>query len=312
MLPQWAVHTVFELQLAAVGMGTYLGDEDDATDLLQEKALIDLLTLGCNVIDCAPNYRDGRAELSVGRALSNAFASGIAARDEVFVATKVGLLTEDSPLAQKFVLGPEGSCYEPACVLSSLENSLRQLQLSCVDCVFIHNLELLKLADAEFFTKRFEALAECLEQAVATGLCAAWGISSWSGFRVDGSHTDYLSLKDLRSAQWPHLRYIQLPLGLWGSEAITEVWQDGKTILEVAEDMGIFANSPLLQGELVSILKQNKISVENAVRFVRDTPGIDVVLLGIKQSSHVQSWKKIQLAKPLSVIQTFGTTLELK
>ena len=80
-LPSCAVHEVHSLRLSALGMGTYMGNMDHITDRQQEDALVHLLRLGCNVIDCAPNYRNGRSELSVGRALKRAIGQGIAERE---------------------------------------------------------------------------------------------------------------------------------------------------------------------------------------------------------------------------------------
>ena len=303
-LPPWAVRDVMGLRLAAIGLGTYMGDADQQTDELQHNAVMALLGMGCNLIDCAPNYRDGRAEKCVGDALREALSSTVCSREDVFVSTKVGLLPESSGLTQRFACGPEGECFEPDCVLLSLEESLERLGLACVDCVFIHNLELLLRQGAEHFPHRFRVLANALEQAVSEGMARSWGISSWLGFRVPESHPSYLKLADLVSSDTPHLRCLQIPLGLWGSEAVTGDWQDGKSILEVKEDLAIFANSSLRQGELVPVLQRDNL-VEDAVCFVRDTKGVDAVLLGIKSQPHIHAWQRMQLQSPRDVLPLF-------
>jgi len=306
-LPPWASRDVMGLRLAAVGLGTYMGDKDASTDARQVEAVLALLGLGCNLIDCAPNYRGGQAEKSVGAALRRAFDTFVCSRDEIFIATKVGLLPEGSGLAQRFVCGPEGECYEPECALLSLEESLKRLGLTCVDCVFIHNLELLRLQDADQFNSRFRVLANALECAVAEGMTRSWGISSWSGFRVPENHPSHLNLVDLVSPDTPYLRCLQIPLGLWGSEAVTGKWQDGKSILEAKGDLAVFANSTLRQGALATVLSDNL--VEDAVCFVRDMKNVDAVLLGLKSQPHIQVWQRIQLQKPSDRLSIFELSL---
>ena len=293
-LPSCAVHEVHSLRLSALGMGTYMGNMDHITDRQQEDALVHLLRLGCNVIDCAPNYRNGRSELSVGRALKRAIGQGIAEREAVFVATKVGLVPENRALPAPFTAGPEHSCYAPPWLRRSLRASLRRLNLETADCVFVHNLELLRLTDTAHFEQNFIAVAECMEDMVRDGMTRAWGISSWNGFRVPENHPEYLSLDRLRARSWPHLRYLQLPLGLWGSEAVTGTWQGGESILDHARDLAVFASSPLLQGELAAALGNSSDSIEKAVLFVRDTANVAVTLLGIKQKAHVEAWNRMQ------------------
>jgi aryl-alcohol dehydrogenase-like predicted oxidoreductase len=300
-LPPWAVREVHGLRLAAIGLGTYIGQEDAATDELQENAIVSLLAMGCNVIDCAPNYRSGRAEICVGRALRRAIENGSVARDEIFVATKVGLATEGSALAGHFPLESEGSCYEPKYVWASLQESLGRLGLTCVDCVFIHNLEVLRQGDPTGFARRFGVLAEAIEEMTTVGLTKSWGISSWHGFRVETRHPAYLRLGDIVSERTPNLRHIQFPLGLWGVEALTGRWQDGQNILNAARGLGIFVNSTLAQGELATVLSDQK-DIERAVCFVRDTPGVDVVLLGLKSPVHIQSYCTIQRQPPQDVL----------
>jgi aryl-alcohol dehydrogenase-like predicted oxidoreductase len=83
------------LRLSSIGLGTYLGGDDDATDRRYEEAIARALELGCNVLDAAINYRSMRSERSIGRALAAAFAAGTLRRDEVVVATKAGFLPFD-------------------------------------------------------------------------------------------------------------------------------------------------------------------------------------------------------------------------
>src|SRR5258706_498668 len=84
------------VSLSSIGLGTYLGKEDAATDGGYEESIAVALASAVNVFDSAINYRGQRSERMIGRALARAFAEGGVNRDEVFVSTKGGYLPHDS------------------------------------------------------------------------------------------------------------------------------------------------------------------------------------------------------------------------
>src|SRR5476651_1232986 len=86
------------LWASSVGIGTYLGPPDDATDAAYQQALSAALSLGCNVIDCAINYRFQRSERAVGAWLARSMADGSMRRDEVIIATKGGFVPFDKAM----------------------------------------------------------------------------------------------------------------------------------------------------------------------------------------------------------------------
>src|SRR5688572_3400 len=83
------------VSFSSVGLGTYLGPDDDATDEQYREAIVRALELGVNVLDSAINYRNQRSERAVGAALRTAIEQGIATREQVVLATKGGFLTFD-------------------------------------------------------------------------------------------------------------------------------------------------------------------------------------------------------------------------
>src|SRR5918999_2696086 len=83
------------LMVSSLGIGTYLGPDDDATDALYTKAVARALEQGINVIDTAVNYRHQRSERAIGAALAEAIGAGTVQRDEVLVATKGGFVAFD-------------------------------------------------------------------------------------------------------------------------------------------------------------------------------------------------------------------------
>jgi len=87
-----------ELWLSSLGLGTYLGEPDDAADAEYIEAIRHAVRSGINVLDTAINYRHQRSERNIGTALGQAIAEGEVKRDEVFVSTKAGYLSFDHNL----------------------------------------------------------------------------------------------------------------------------------------------------------------------------------------------------------------------
>src|SRR5258708_26186556 len=79
--------TVRSLSLSSLGIGTYMGGDDDAAD----EAYTDALTIagvgGINLFDTAINYRNQRSERCIGAPFRHL------QRDEIVVCTKDGYLT---------------------------------------------------------------------------------------------------------------------------------------------------------------------------------------------------------------------------
>ncbi|HXO87926.1 MAG TPA: hypothetical protein VN885_04690, partial [Candidatus Acidoferrales bacterium] len=73
-----------EVVFSSVGIGTYLGEPDQATDKGYTASVIAAVEGGLNVIDSAINYRLQRSERSVGAAVRALTAKGFA-RDEIIL-----------------------------------------------------------------------------------------------------------------------------------------------------------------------------------------------------------------------------------
>src|SRR5687767_9579386 len=81
-----------DLRVSSLGLGTYLGEMDEATDDAYAEAVVAAVHGGLNFLDAAINYRHQRSERSIGSALSFLFRSGEFQREEVVVCTKAGFL----------------------------------------------------------------------------------------------------------------------------------------------------------------------------------------------------------------------------
>src|SRR5438067_9678176 len=63
------------MALSDLGIGTYLGEADEATDQAYTNAVVRSVERGVNVIDSAINYRFQRSERSIGHALRSLIAA---------------------------------------------------------------------------------------------------------------------------------------------------------------------------------------------------------------------------------------------
>ena len=234
------------LWLSSVGIGTYLGNADEATDHAYSETVVRAVELGANVIDTASNYRFQRSERSIGSAL-RALTDNIGfARDEIVVCTKGGYLPFDGApprdvrrYVQETFVEPGiasledivgGShCMTPAYLQSQLDQSLRNLGLSCIDVYYIHNPEsqLGAVSREEFYARLRAAFAQ-LEQNIVAGKIRMYGIATWNGFRVSPEAREYHSLEQMvatareAGGESHGFRFIQLPLNLAMPEAFVQ------------------------------------------------------------------------------------------
>ncbi|MBI3076955.1 MAG: aldo/keto reductase [Deltaproteobacteria bacterium] len=314
------------LWLSSVGLGTYLGDEDEETDLRYAEAVTRALQLGCNVLDSAINYRHQRSERVVGRTLAALFARGTAAREEIVVATKGGFIPFDGAMpadpglyfretylqpgivaARDVVAGCH--CMAPRYIQDQLERSRRNLGLACVDIYYLHNPETqLQEVSREEFHRRIRAAFEVLEAAVAERKIRVYGTATWTGYRQPPTARDHLSLEALVGlarevgGEGHHFRVVQLPYNLAMLEAFTKDTQvvDGEAVcfFEAARRLGITAmvSAPLLQSQLATglppgleqVLDGLRTDAQRAIQFVRSTPGVSTALVGMKSLAHVE------------------------
>ena len=170
------------LTLSAIGIGTYLGNPDPATDVSYTNAVVRAVQLGCNVIDSAANYRFQRSERSIGEALRALTSEHGFAREELVICTKGGYLPFDGApprnvreyVNETFVKPGIASfedivggshCMTPAYLQNQLDQSLRNMGIECVDVYYIHNPEsqLGYVSESSLYS-RLKLAFECLEQ----------------------------------------------------------------------------------------------------------------------------------------------------
>lgn len=86
-----------EFYLSTIGLGTYLGLPDDATDFdVYNAAKHLILSGGVNVLDTAINYRCQKAERALGAALRTLVHKHKVNREGIFVCSKNGYIPDDA------------------------------------------------------------------------------------------------------------------------------------------------------------------------------------------------------------------------
>ena len=285
------------LVLSSIGIGTYLGNADAATDADYTRAIVRAVQLGVNVIDTAANYRFQRSERSIGAALKLLANEHGIAREELVICTKGGYLPFDGApprsMAQylnetfvkpgiasfdDFVAGSH--CMTPSYLQSQLDQSLSNMGIECVDVYYIHNPEsqLGHVSEPEFYERLKQAFAR-LEENRRQGKLTHYGVATWNGFRAapnSGHHHSLTRMVELArevAGEQHGFHFIQLPFNVRMPE--------GTAVIEEAQRLGVsvVTSASLLQG---------RIPPQMAIEFVRSTPGITTALIGMSRVEHVE------------------------
>jgi len=320
-----------DLCLTSLGMGTYLGEPDPTTDQMVTDAVkLSIQSGAINVIDTAINYRSQKSERAIGKALKELIEEGTVSRDEIFVSTKNGYVTDDGDIRMEFwtyihntliktgviKAGDISSGYHCMTIPylnDQLERSQKNLGLECIDLMYLHNAVEGQVQDVgmEQFMKMLREVFGFYEQKRKEGKIRYYGMATWNCFRVMPDNMEYLNLRDVVNlakavgGENNGFKFIQLPFNLMMGEALMLKNQkiDGEmlSIIEAASllKIGIFTSVPLMQRRLLSdrIVPRfgniDSVAVR-CLQFVRSA-GVIAPLVGHKRTEHVR--ENIQVAK---------------
>jgi len=326
-----------QLSFSSIGIGTYLGNADDATDARYREAIVRAVNSGCNVIDTAANYRFQRSERAIGDTLQALTSVHGFSRAEFILCTKGGYLPFDgapprdvrryveetfvNPGIARFEDFVGGShCMTPAYLQNQLDQSLQNMKIDCVDVYYIHNPESqLSFVPEEEFYSRLRVAFELLEKNRSQGRLQYYGVATWNGFRSPVNSREYHSLSRMvelareLSGETHGFRFIQLPYNLAMPDAFTlkneMVSNKQMSVLEAAAELGVtvIASASILQGRVARGLPENirvtfgslPTDAETAIQFVRSTPGITTALVGMSRPEHVEENLKLVNVEPL-------------
>jgi aryl-alcohol dehydrogenase-like predicted oxidoreductase len=282
LTPGQRVRSTPWVTLSSLGVGTYLGDEDDRTDAAVTRAVHASVRAGWNVIDTAVSYRSERGERAVGAALAQ--LRSVAARGDARLAVSRGalLLCSKAGFLPPALLAPHslpaaavaetvnGHCIHPACLRASLARTLSNLNVATLDVLYLHNAAEAQLAavGTTEFMRRLRAAFGALETERAEGRITAYGLATWDCFRVPRDDARFLDLQAVVDAAAAAgganhgLRYLQAPLSaalpqaLHGRVHAARPLRDGEradglTLLEAATRLGlaVVASGSLAEGD---------------------------------------------------------------
>jgi len=276
------------LRVSSIGLGTYLGECDDADDERYLETAHHALESGVNLFDTAINYRCQRSERVIGDALAESVRMGTVARDEVVLCTKGGYIPLDGSRPQSreeylryvsreyllpgvttqddIVAG--GHCLAPSYLANQITRSRTNLGAETIDLYYLHNPEQqLDVVPWSRLRERIVAAFALLESRCASGEVGIYGCATWNGLRVPPDAKGHLSLAELVAAarevagHGHHFRAVQLPINLALNEAVrtpTQRLPNGRVVplLQAAEelDIAVIASAPLLQSQLATSL----------------------------------------------------------
>ena len=287
------------LSVSTLGIGSYLGQMDEAADAAYTEAMSAAMAGGINFIDTSLNYRHQRSERCIGQALRDV------AREEIVVCTKAGFLTPDAVPVDKITaedVVQNMHCMTPDFLEDQLDRSRANLGIDCVDVFYLHNPEtqLDQLEEDEFYHRIGEAFAR-LERLAKAGRIQYYGAATWSGFRQREGGLSLLRMHDLAydlSGDNHRFRFVQLPFNLAMTEALSLRDEDGRNLLDHAKTLGInvIASASILQARLTrSIppvigerLTGLATDAQRSIQFTRSTPGITTALVGMGRADHVR------------------------
>lgn len=322
------------LIFSKLGFGTFKKEpyKEENYTFDYKDALSTAIRGGINVIDTAINYRYQQSEREIGEVLESFFQSGEVKREELIICSKGGFIALDFPfpenpyawinehviekgLATADEIELDQHCMSPAFLKDSLERSLANLHVECLDIYFLHNPEtqLTRIGYAQFLYQ-LEAIFTLFEEQVREGKIKSYGIAVWNAFSYEESNSEYISLEDVYDVACRvgganhHFKYIQLPFNIAKTHAYSvanQKMRDGNyyTPLQVAHKLGlgVLSSSSLLQmhlfkrpfkpevGYLLDSKMELKSDVQLALQFVRSTRGIVSSLFSSSSSEHVNS-----------------------
>lgn len=301
--------------VSTLGIGTYLGKMDDATDARYTEAVVSAIRGGINVIDTSLNYRHQRSERAIGKALQ--LLEGVD-RESLLVCTKAGYLVPNAVPPE--INAVRGHSMDPVFLSDQLDRSRSNLGLDTIDVFYLHNpeTELGSLEPQDFYAAVCSAFSHLEEQA-AVGKIRYYGAATWEGFRKPGQ----LSVESLCELAIEiggpnhHFRFIQLPFNLGMPEAFTT--QREQVLAAERHGVTVVASASILQSRLAKDLPSKIVEsfpglttdAQRAIQFTRSTPGIKVALVGMSREEHVRENLGVGNVPPLGAEEYFALYRDL-
>ncbi|MFJ6000508.1 aldo/keto reductase [Streptomyces sp. NPDC092370] len=248
---------------------------------------------GAQWIDTAPNYATGQAQTLLAPVLSAHPSVRIATKAGYFTtatgidAVNAGVLTADQNSA--------GHSLAPDYVRWQIRRNREQLGRERLDLVLLHNPERAHPSDRPALHRAMRDAFVVLEEAVAAGHVAGYGITTWAGLEEVFTVGELLALAAEAAGGQHHLVAVQLPVSLVMMTPITQAL-DGRGPLPAAVGAGlrVMASAPLHGGELPGMVDQELADLirpgltpaQACLLTVASCPGVTDVLIAASSTPH--------------------------
>ena len=323
-----------ELIISKLGFGTFKKEpyKEENYTFSYHEALKTAILSGINLIDTAINYRYQESEKEIGEALVELVEKGDVKREELVICSKGGFIPLSFPfpanpyewiieniidkgLATQEDIELDQHCITPEFLRYSCEQSLKNLQLECLDIYFLHNPETqLTKIGKKAFLKQLEGIFTLFETLVTEGKIKAYGLAVWNAFSYEEGNDEHINIEEVYDVACRvggaehHFKYLQLPFNIAKTQAYslaTQKMRDGRfyTPLQVAHKLGlgVIGSSSLLQmhlfqkpfrpevGYVLDSTMKLTSDIQLALQFARSTRGFVSSLFSSQQSEHVKS-----------------------
>ncbi|RNJ75077.1 MAG: aldo/keto reductase, partial [Nitrosopumilus sp. H13] len=286
--------------------------------------------------------RAQKAERAVGRAISESIRDGSVSRDQLFICSKNGYVTNDADVELDFWgyvkkeytdrgVIKEGDvtsgyhCMTVPYLSDQLDRSLKNMGLESIDLMYLHNSVEGQVRDVtrSKYLEMLEAAFEMYEQERRKGRIKFYGMATWECFRVPDDDPQHLQLEDAVSIAKKvggddhGFRFVQLPFNMYYDQALlAKTQQLGGARVSALEasaklGMGVFTSVPFMQGRLLQRGAMPEFGglspALRALQFIRSAPGVIAPLAGQKSQEHTSENLKIMKLPPMP----HGELLEL-
>ncbi|MEU4655033.1 aldo/keto reductase [Streptomyces sp. NPDC023723] len=265
---------------------------------------------GARWIDTAPNYADGHAQRQLAQVLIT--------QPAVHVSTKVGFFTPATGTAAVdagFLTPGEataGHSLAPEYVRWQLHRNLAELARDRLDLVLLHNPERTHHGDRAGLYRTVRRAFAVLEQEVAAGRVAGYGVATWDGFQQGAFSVPTLRALAAEAAggDHHHLAAIQLPVSLVMMDPIQQALNgDGPISAAARAGLRVMASAPLHGGglpamvdpELADLIRPGLTPAQASLLTTASCPGVTQVLLSASTAPH---WRQAADALAQSPLDT--------
>lgn len=197
-----------------------------------------------------------------------------------------GVLTEDQAVV--------GHSLAPQYVRWQVGRNREQLGRERLDLVLLHNPERAHPGDRLALHRAVREAFVVLEEAVAAGRVAGYGIATWAGLEEEAFTVgELLALAAEAAGGRRHLVAVQMPVSLVMMTPIAQAL-DGRGPLPAGRGLRVMASAPLHGGELPGIVDQELADLirpglppaQACVLAVASCPGVTDVLIAASSASH--------------------------